>query len=42
MNNRLKEFYELLLDNTLLKCRTKPWEIEIPIGRSGGKLFKNS
>jgi hypothetical protein len=42
MNNRLKEFEELLLDNTLFKCRTKPWEIKIPSGRSGGKLFTSS
>jgi hypothetical protein len=28
MNNRLKEFEELLLDNTLLKMQIKPWEIK--------------
>jgi hypothetical protein len=39
---KLKEIEELLLDNTLLKCRIKPWEIKTPSGRSGGKLFKSS
>ncbi len=24
------------------KCKTKSWEIEIPSGRSGGKLFRSS
>jgi len=42
MNNRLKEFEELLLDNTPFKVQIKPWETKIPNGRSGGKLFKNS
>jgi len=42
MNNKLKEFEELLLDNYYSRCKTKPWEIEIPSGRSGGKLFRNS
>jgi hypothetical protein len=30
MNNKLKEFEELLLDNHYSRCKTKPWEIENP------------
>jgi hypothetical protein len=42
MNNMLEEFEELLLDNTLLKVQNQTWEIEIPSGRNGGKLFRSS
>jgi hypothetical protein len=42
MNNMLKEFEELLLDNTLLKVQNQALGDKTPSGRSGGKLFKNS
>jgi hypothetical protein len=42
MNNRLKEFEELLLDNTLLKVQNQALGDRNPNGRSGGKLFKSS
>jgi hypothetical protein len=41
MNNMLKEFEELLLDNTLLKVQNETSGDKTPSGRSDGKLVKN-
>jgi hypothetical protein len=42
MNNRFKEFEELLLENVLFKDIIKPWKIKTLSGSSGGKSFKSS
>jgi hypothetical protein len=42
MNNRLKDFEELLLDNILLKVQNQALGDKTPSGRSGGKSFKSS
>jgi hypothetical protein len=42
MQNRLKEFGELLFDNTLLKVQNQTLGIKIQNGRSGGRQFKSS
>jgi hypothetical protein len=42
MDNVLKEFEELLLDNTLFKMQNQALGDKNPSGSSGGKLFKSS
>jgi hypothetical protein len=42
MNNKLKEFEELLLDNMLFKVQTQALGNKNPSGSSGGKPFKSS
>jgi hypothetical protein len=40
MNIKLKEFEELLFDNTLFKVKIKSWEIEPLSGRSSQEFIK--
>jgi len=42
MNNKLKEFEELLLENTLFKVYNHALEMKTRSGRNGGESFKSS
>jgi hypothetical protein len=42
MHNRLREFEELLFDNTLFKVQNQILGDKVQNGRSGGSKFKNS